>query len=557
MPATAYSYIRFSTPEQIHGGSLQRQLERSMAYVKEHGLILDDKLNMRDLGISAFRKANLERGNLGVFIKAIDSGLVKPGSYLIVESLDRLSRAEVLDALEVFLSIVRKGVIVVTLVDNRLYSRESILANYSELIVSIAVMARSHDESRHKSDRRKKSWGDAKVKAQEGKKVTRKIPFWLFLPDKNGEFQINEEGAETVRLIFDLAKMGFGYLKISQELNRRGIPSPAARTYKKKEGKEYSWGTSSVGHVLASEAVIGNFTLDNKAAQPVEIKGYYPAIIDEELFYQIKSKGPGKRGRSSPYKTNLFTRLLKCGYCGGPMQVDAGKQGGDRRSNMMCQRGRRGFQCSAKAWHYEDFEEAFFTFVHEIGVDELVGTKSGANRLEHAVEEVRGRLEDNAKRQEKLLAFIEENYDAGTAVGAIKNRLSELSVARRELERELGGRLRELDDYLHAESRLALGITQIRELYSKMKAGEGQDRLELRYSVAEYIASIVETVEVYSHGISIPMVDVRSDEPYERKTARSFTVKFRSGMRRLVVPGSNWSFKLDMRRQDAASKAEK
>ena len=44
---------------------------------------LDTTLNMRDLGVSAFRKANIEKGNLGAFIEAIEKGMVKPGSYLL------------------------------------------------------------------------------------------------------------------------------------------------------------------------------------------------------------------------------------------------------------------------------------------------------------------------------------------------------------------------------------------------------------------------------------------------------------------------------------------
>ena len=48
----AYSYIRFSTPEQLKGDSLRRQLETSRAYAEKHGLLLDDSL--RDIGIAAF-----------------------------------------------------------------------------------------------------------------------------------------------------------------------------------------------------------------------------------------------------------------------------------------------------------------------------------------------------------------------------------------------------------------------------------------------------------------------------------------------------------------------
>ena len=46
----AYSYIRFSTPEQMKGDSLRRQLEASRKYAAEHDLVLDDTL--RDLGKS-------------------------------------------------------------------------------------------------------------------------------------------------------------------------------------------------------------------------------------------------------------------------------------------------------------------------------------------------------------------------------------------------------------------------------------------------------------------------------------------------------------------------
>src|SRR5215467_1963131 len=88
----AYSYIRFSTPEQAKGDSLRRQTELSERYAREHGLTLDDKLTFRDLGKSAFRGKNAQEGELGDFIKAVEDGRIKRGSYLLVENLDRLSR---------------------------------------------------------------------------------------------------------------------------------------------------------------------------------------------------------------------------------------------------------------------------------------------------------------------------------------------------------------------------------------------------------------------------------------------------------------------------------
>ena len=62
----AYSYIRFSSTEQLKGDSLRRQSELSKNYAEANNLELDTKLNLRDLGLSAYDKSNLKKGALGV-----------------------------------------------------------------------------------------------------------------------------------------------------------------------------------------------------------------------------------------------------------------------------------------------------------------------------------------------------------------------------------------------------------------------------------------------------------------------------------------------------------
>ena len=90
------------------GDSLRRQIDASEAYAKEHGLELDTTLTLRDLGVSGFTGENRTKGALKIFLDAIDSGSVPRGSILLVESLDRLSREQVLDALDLFKNILQK-----------------------------------------------------------------------------------------------------------------------------------------------------------------------------------------------------------------------------------------------------------------------------------------------------------------------------------------------------------------------------------------------------------------------------------------------------------------
>src|SRR5258708_387772 len=126
---TAYSYARFSSEKQRHGASLDRQLEAATLYAQTHSLVLDPS-TYRDLGVSAFRSKNVD-GALGAFIEAVDAKKIPKGSYLLVESLDRLSRDSVDVALKLFLDITGKGIILVTLMDGQVYSKATINENWT------------------------------------------------------------------------------------------------------------------------------------------------------------------------------------------------------------------------------------------------------------------------------------------------------------------------------------------------------------------------------------------------------------------------------------------
>src|SRR6516162_1889468 len=94
----AYSYKRFSTPAQEQGDSLRRQTALADAWSARTGVPLDTELNLTDRGVSAYTGANRDVGNLGAFLRAVEDGTVPRGSWLLVESLDRLSRETPADA---------------------------------------------------------------------------------------------------------------------------------------------------------------------------------------------------------------------------------------------------------------------------------------------------------------------------------------------------------------------------------------------------------------------------------------------------------------------------
>src|SRR6516162_6489361 len=116
--ATAYSYIRFSHPDQAKGDSLRRQTAKRDAWLKKTGAVLDTALSLQDKGVSAFtgeHRANPERHALAAFLELVKQGRIAKGSYLIVESLDRLSREHIRPALTLLLNLIDSGIRVVQL----------------------------------------------------------------------------------------------------------------------------------------------------------------------------------------------------------------------------------------------------------------------------------------------------------------------------------------------------------------------------------------------------------------------------------------------------------
>lgn len=218
----AYSYLRFSTPEQAKGDSQRRQSEAAHRYALEHGLDLVNA-TYQDLGVSAFRGANAETGMLREFLDAVQSGAVERGSWLLIESLDRLSRAVPRKAIRVLEEICDEGITLATLSDGKVYTKEILNQDPISFIMAFLVALRANEESETKSRRLKAAWQQKRKQADE-KKLTAKAPAWLQLAADRTSFQVIEERGIVVRRIYEMCAAGVGYGKIAEILNREGMP---------------------------------------------------------------------------------------------------------------------------------------------------------------------------------------------------------------------------------------------------------------------------------------------------------------------------------------------
>ena len=195
--ATAYSYVRFSTEKQELGASLARQDQLAENYAKNHNLTLSAQ-TFQDLGVSASKGKNSSQGALSLFLKACNENIIPKGSYLLVESLDRLSRQDVPTALKNFQALIEKGIVIATTSDGQAYSTESILKNWTQLVAVLAFMARANEEIEEKTRRIRDGWSRKKAKALAGGVIlTAKGPSWLKLVD--GKWVPIRENVKAVR----------------------------------------------------------------------------------------------------------------------------------------------------------------------------------------------------------------------------------------------------------------------------------------------------------------------------------------------------------------------
>ncbi|OHV15328.1 hypothetical protein BK022_19820 [Methylorubrum extorquens] len=438
-----------STDQQLRGDSLRRQADLSRRWADQHGLVLDESL--RDIGVSAYRGKNRRDGALGKFLGMVEMGRVKAGSYLLVESLDRLSRDQVLEALNLFLAIIRAGITIVTLADGQTYSQETVGNDWSKLIISLTIMARAHEESLRKSERVRQSYAARLSKAWAGNlNMSCRVPFWINakrIDRERIQFALNEH-ATTVRRMYDLAANGLSRHAIAKSFNAAGVATL-------KDGN-HGWNAAVINRILDGRESLGEYQaqrrVDGKRILVGEpIPGYFPPVVDNAVWLKARAN-KRKRGENTGRKgiafANLFVGMGRCVHCRGAMTLHRSTQSLNRtstkdrvysRSYLSCSNRRRGKLCSGptKSFKYDIIENAILSNVHEFMLSDIMRTRremSPIAEIENRIAQLVARIEDCSRREENLLNQLE---DADEALPLVMSRLKERQREKTSLQENL------------------------------------------------------------------------------------------------------------------------
>ncbi|WP_236182268.1 recombinase family protein [Pseudomonas sputi] len=433
MTSKAYSYIRFSSPEQAKGDSYRRQRKAAEEYCSTHGIELASsrEYTFLDKGRSAYKGRHLDdEGQLRRFLDLVDSGAVVRGSYLLVESLDRLSREKVSTALPRFMDLLNSGIRVVTLSDNRLYTEEF---NELDLIISIVHMSRAHNESSIKAQRLSSAWDNKKALARtQLKPLGRACPAWLELRDE--KYQPIQQRVETIGLIFELAIAGYGQGVIPRMLNDRQIPVFGSRN----RNHSGSWGTSSVSKILNNRALLGEYQPTHivdgiRVNDGDAILGFFPTVVTEDIFYQAQAvraeRRTHKTGKQSK-RFNVLQGVIKCHTCGDAMHIVNKGRPPKGATYIQCHSARKGV-CKNGYIRLERAEFILREILAKVDSLSLIQTSQGEALKQ--LKTVEGKLETLSQRHSQMNA----DYYASpsTAVARMISKLeSEQSALQTEKE---------------------------------------------------------------------------------------------------------------------------
>lgn len=494
----AYSYLRFSTPEQIEGDSIRRQSTKTKDWCDRKGVHLDTTLSFEDLGRSAFTGNHFNEGALGIFFGLVKDSTIKPGSYLVIESLDRFSRENPMTAAGRLFELVKAGITVVTVDDEREYSPESLGGSDSTaMLILVIKLAQAHAESVRKSQLIGPAWEKKKALARsEGRPLTSRGPQWLEL--KDGRFVERPDRVEIVRRIFRETIAGYGRREIVRRLNADGIQTFRADENRKR--RPTGWQMSSVAKIIQNRMVLGEYQphvgthkAKNRRPDGEPIKDYYPRIIDDETYWRAQAALGDRRqqtgGRRGDKGAHILRGLAKCASCGGPMHVvDKGKppKGG---VYLVCSGNRRNTGCdNGRAWRVDKLEEAVLLCLTSFKTQSFESLNSDATDHGQRVDALRAELDD-LNRRNKVLMRLAESEDEQAEARFLEN-AKEIKAKKKELkaaEAELGTRQSDPGD--------AARLAEILQLSTGFFKTKGEERLESRIRLSSLIRRIVDVIE--------------------------------------------------------------
>ena len=283
-------------------------------------------------------------------------------------------------------------------------------------------------------------------------------------PNNKGKLIIDPVSSQTVKLIFELAKQGYGAARIRNVLIERKLLTPSAYLYNQNPQKYYTkmyqdapeslfyaWSHGAVERILDNEIYIGNiihykeisvsYKSKRRQNQPrdkwVRTENTHTPIIEKETWDLVQERflHRGRLPRTNP--PNIFQRIVRCADCGKqmwltPLQKNPKTGGKSERRYFQCQTNRE-YGRTKCTCHNASYKSIYNVVLEDI--------KYYANFAFTNREELLNiLLETENTQKQKEHSEVEENYKI------TNTRLKELELLLQRLfEENVSGRLNDFN----------------------------------------------------------------------------------------------------------------
>ncbi|ELA7830681.1 recombinase family protein [Vibrio alginolyticus] len=439
MKPTIITYLRYSSKQQAEGLSEFRQSEINRKFVEkfcaEHEVDLNEVISLKDLGVSAYRGLNLTLGSFSQTIKKFKSGEIKKkfnedgeiNTYLIVESLDRITRTGPFKSTQIFTELLEyTNIVVLADGEKKIYSKKSIDSTHGmmDLFMALISLQRSHSESLMKEYRSRKSWEKKREdlldyftlpeEEREGlerpKNATAMCPFWLTAKKDGRGYEFIPENKKVMDFLIEKLLDGNGMTRSVRLLNDEIDKGTLKPKLKKANRKTRHFRAAAYSGLFNSEisTVKGDYLL-TESYYPTEddveqgkypekhlgkrvrkevavLKNYYPALMTESQAAYIRSLMGERRSKGiKPNKgiKNLAQGILRCPHCNSTYI-----KAKDRKNvYLRCNLSREGL-CKAKVIKHGVFEHNLLQFCKGLNINKIISNQNNDGALESSLNEV-------------------------------------------------------------------------------------------------------------------------------------------------------------------------
>lgn len=348
-----------------------------------------------------------------------------------------------------------------------------------------------------------------KTRMQDGKRCSGAIPYgYKREPGDKQTLVVDEEAANVVRRIFQLASEGVGFTKIADILSADKVLIPSAYTekYHPEDCRSHSyhdpyrWNCTTIGYIIDRQEYLGHTVLGKsvresfkskkrRAATPDELMIFpntHEAIIDEatfELAHRLRKRSP----RQLPNGTysHRLSGLIFCADCGGRMSYTSPEA--QHRKDGKTYDSDNNFRCSNYKNKYHDCTMHFvkvsvleslilaavqgvsqYVLENEAEFIEQIKSQWNAQQKQSFTEDKKELLSVK-KRIDELDVLIKSLYE-NSIIGKIPERQCQKLMAQYDTEQmELEQRLAELESAVEESSAKSIQTERFISLVKKYK----------------------------------------------------------------------------------------